>query len=164
MKSKTLLLALIGEGALLLVVGAIGWAVRLPLLFASLGPTAYELVEKPSSRSSRTYNIIVGHFVALGCGFFSLWALSAWNVPKVFSADMVSLPRLWAAVLAAALTAVLILSLKAGQPAALATSLLVSLGLVQTARDALAVVIAVLILAAIGEPVRRLSLRLGARE
>lgn len=47
----------------------------------------------------------------------------------------------------------------ASQPASLATSLLVTLGLMQTKRDAIAIVIGVLILTAVGEPMRRLLAR-----
>jgi hypothetical protein len=51
------------------------------------------------------------------------------------------------------------LALRAGQPAAIATALLVSTGSMQTGRDAVAIIIAVLVIAAIGEPVRRLRLK-----
>jgi len=145
----------IGEGGLILAVGAIGWAIHMPLIFTSLGPTAYELVEKPKASSSKTYNIIVGHLWALGAGFFSLWVLAAWGAPKVNAAGFISSPRLWAAVLSVVLTTAGTLLLKASQPAALSTTLLVSLGSMQRGRDALAIALAVVILAAIGDPIRR---------
>lgn len=154
-KALHLLVTSSGEGALLLVVAAIGWATRMPLIFASLGPTAYELVEKPNSPSARTYNIIAGHMLGLGFGFLSLWLLHAWNAPKVATAEFVSSPRMWAAVVAAMLTTAATLVVKASQPASLSTTLIVSLGSMQTRRDAVAIVIGVLILAAIGEPFRR---------
>ncbi|MGH9502829.1 MAG: HPP family protein [Terriglobales bacterium] len=154
-KAKNLLAGSLGEGVLILTVGAIAWAVRMPLIFTSLGPTAYELVEKPLAPSARTYNIVVGHLLALGAGFASLWVLAAWNAPKVSSAGFVSSRRLWAAVLSVVITTAVPLALKASQPASLSTTLLVSLGSMQTGRDAIAIVIAVLIMAAIGEPLRR---------
>jgi hypothetical protein len=40
--------ATLGEGGLVLALATIGWATNQPLIFASLGPTAYELVEQPS--------------------------------------------------------------------------------------------------------------------
>jgi hypothetical protein len=74
-KSKNVLYASLGEAALILLMGAIALAVRRPLIFASLGPTAYELVEKPLAPSARTYNIIVGHMVRARCRIlFSLVA------------------------------------------------------------------------------------------
>ncbi|MGB8987918.1 MAG: HPP family protein [Candidatus Sulfotelmatobacter sp.] len=78
-KGKNLVYTSLGEGALILLMGAIALAVRRPLIFASLGPSAYELVEKPFAPSARTYNIIVGHLLGLVAGFVSLWLLAAWN-------------------------------------------------------------------------------------
>jgi hypothetical protein len=158
-RPKHILIASTGEGALILTVAAIGWAAHMPLIFTSLGPTAYELVEKPKAPSAGLYNIIVGHFAALAAGFLSLWLLGAWNAPKVAAAGFVSSPRLWAAVLAVVLTTIATLALDASQPASLSTTLLVSLGAMQTAHDAIAIVVAVFILAAVGEPVRRLRLK-----
>ncbi len=151
--------AALGEGGLVLVLAAIGWATRQPLIFASLGPTAYELVEQPQLRSARAYNIIVGHLIGLGAGFLAVYLLNAWAAPNVISAGFVSVERLWAAAIAATLTTLVTLLVKAGQPAALATTLLVSLGSMQTRRDAIAIVVGVLIMAAIGEPLRRFRLR-----
>ncbi len=73
-------------------------------------------------------------------------------------ASYLSPARLWAAVIAAFLTTFVNLLLRSGQPAALATTLLVSLGAMQTAAAALWIVIGVLILAVLGEPVRRIRL------
>jgi len=154
-KAKHLLITSSAEGALLLVVAAIGWAARMPLLFASLGPTAYELVEKPNSPGARTYNVIAGHMLGLGFGFLSLWVFNAWHAPKVATAELVTPPRIWAAVLAATLTTGAALLIKASQPASLSTTLIVTLGSMQTRGDAEAIIIGVLILAAIGAPFRR---------
>jgi len=161
MTAKKLLLPTFGEGLLVLVVAGIGLVTRTPLIFTSLGPTAYELVEKPKAPSARLYNIIVGHMTALGAGFFSLWILSAWHAPIVATAGFVSSPRLWAAVLSVALTTLLTLVLHASQPASLSTTLLVSLGTMQSSRDAVAIILGVLIIAAIGEPIRRQYAREG---
>ncbi len=49
-KSADVFWATLGEGGLVLVLAAIGWATRQPLIFAGLGPTAYELVEQPQLR------------------------------------------------------------------------------------------------------------------
>ncbi len=151
--------ATLGEGGLVLALAAIGWATGQPLIFASLGPTAYELVEQPQVRSARAYNIIVGHLIGLGAGFLALYLLNAWTAPNVIAAGVVSTERLWAVAIAATLTTLVTLILKAGQPAALATTLLVSLGAMQTRRDAVAIVVGVLIITAIGEPMRRFRCR-----
>lgn len=151
--------AALGEGGLVLVMAAIGWASGQPLIFASLGPTAYELVEQPQLRSARAYNIIVGHLIGVGSGFLAIYVCHAWAAPNVISSGVVSPARLGALTLAATLTTVVTLIAKAGQPAALATTLLVSLGSMQTGRNAIAIIAGVLIIAAIGEPMRRFRLK-----
>lgn len=158
-----LLTATVGEGALILVMAAAGWATRQPLIFASLGPTAYELVEKPKDRSSRAYNIIVGHLVGLGAGFLAVYLLNAWQEPNVALTGVVSAQRVWAVVIAAALTTLVTLLLRAAQPASVATSLLVAVGSMQTKKDAVVIVVSVLVLTAIGEPLRRVRMKLMAQ-
>jgi fructose-specific phosphotransferase system IIC component len=158
-KRADLLWATLGEGGLVLVLAAVGRAVKQPLIFASLGPTAYELVEQPQLRSARTYNIIVGHLIGLAAGFFAVYLVHGWAAPNVILTGVVSQERIWAATIAATLTTLITLLLKAGQPAALATTLLVSLGSMQSRRDAIAIIAGVLIIAAVGEPVRRFRLR-----
>jgi hypothetical protein len=154
-----LLWATLGEGGLLLVPALLGWAVHQPLIFASLGPTAYELVEQPQIRSARIYNIVVGHFLGLAAGFLAVFVMNAWAAPNVLATGQVTTERLGAAIIAVALTTFLTLLLKAGQPAALATTLLVSLGSMQTQRDALAIIAGVLVITALGEPIRRFRLK-----
>jgi hypothetical protein len=152
-------IAPVGEGALILAVGALGWALHQPLVFTSLGPTAYELIEKPNAKSAKAYNIVAGHLLALAAGHFGIWAMHAYAAPKVASAGFVPLSRVWATVIAVTLTTLLTLLLHASQPASLSTTLLVSLGSMQTARDALAIVSAVLVITILGEPLRRLRTR-----
>jgi hypothetical protein len=158
---KNILYATIGECVLIVILGTIGWVARMPLIFPSLGPTAYEQVEKPNTPSAKLYNVVVGHLLALGAGFLSLWLLHAWQAPVVTTAGFISTARLGAATLAVVITVISTLALKANQPASLATALLVSLGSMQKGRDALAIVIAVLLLAAIGEPIRRVFAKEG---
>ena len=146
--------------ALLLGAAAIfGWLIAQPLLFTSLGPTAYEIVEKPELPSARPYNVIVGHVVGMLTGFLAVYIVGAAAAPPVSPAHGLAFVRIWAAVLAGALTALFLLLLRAGQPAALATTLLVALGQMQTFRAALEIVGGVLLIAAIGEPIRSLRLR-----
>lgn len=111
-------------------------------------------------KSARPYNIVVGHLVGLGAGFLALRIANAWNTPRLLPSGHLSRDRMWAVCLAAVLTTVLTLLLKAGQPAALSTTLLMSLGEIQTSRDALAIIAGVLPIAAIGEPIRRTRLKI----
>ena len=111
-----LLWATLGEGGLILVLGAIGWATKQPLIFASLGPTAYELVEQPQLKSARSYNIVVGHLIGMGAGFFAIYLFNAWTAPNVLSTGIISTQRLWATTLAATLTTLFTLILKPANP------------------------------------------------
>lgn len=51
------------------------------------------------------------------------------------------------------------LLLRSSQPAALSTTLLVTLGQMQTGRDALAIIAGVILIAIVGEPIRRARLK-----
>lgn len=143
------------EAGIVLVISAIAWAVSQPLIFASLGPTAYEVIEQPQMKSARLYNVIVGHLVGLGSGFLGLWIVNAWHTPKLLPSGHLSWDRMWAVALAAIFTTVINLLLNASQPAALSTTLLVALGEMQTFRDALAIIAGVFLIALIAEPLRR---------
>ena len=146
-------------GALLIfLVGVLGLAAHRPWLFASLGPTAYLHAENPEHRASRFYNTVVGHLVALGSGFFSLWLLHAWNAPDVMATGQMTMVRVAASTIAIGLTVLLVLALRASHQPAGATTLLVALGTFQTLRDAMVVIVGVLLIAAIGEPIRRLRI------
>jgi CBS domain-containing membrane protein len=147
------------EAVLILIAGATAVASGFPWLFTSLGPTAYELAEKPELPSARLYNVIVGHFVAIGCGFAGVAILGAWNAPTVNAHSIPTVARMGAAVIAVALTVAINLLLRSGQPAALATTLLVSLGAMQTAYAALWLAVGVTIVAIFGEPIRRIRLQ-----
>lgn len=160
MSKRELLVAPVGEAALILVVSIVGWATHQPLVFASLGPTAYEIIEKPSHPSARPYNVIVGHFIAVLAGFAALFLVHAWSVPSV-SATGVPFLRVWAAVIAALITVFFTLLAKATQPAALSTTLLVSLGILQTPWEGAMIMAGVVLIVAIGEPIRKLRLHPG---
>jgi hypothetical protein len=90
------------------------------------GPTACELIEQPHRKSARPHNVIVGHLIAVIAGLAAVYATHAWTVPAVSLAS-VSLLRVWAAALAAALTVFGTLAVRPTQPAALSTTLVVSL-------------------------------------
>ncbi|MBW4037417.1 MAG: HPP family protein [Acidobacteria bacterium] len=142
------------EAALIGTVALCGWLTHQPLVFASLGPTAFEMVETPTRPSARPYNIIVGNLVALLAAYGALWLTQAWCAPSV-SAQGVPLARVWAAMLAALFTVLFTLLLKATQPAALSTTLLVALGVMQTPRDGALILAAVIWMTLLGLPVRR---------
>jgi CBS domain-containing membrane protein len=151
---KDMLIAALLEGLLLVVAAAAGWVTRQPLVFASLGPTAYELIETPKRPTARPYNIFFGHLIAVLCAFFALWVTGAWWTPGV-SRDGVPFVRIWAIMLAAGLTVFLTLLARATQPAAVSTALLIATGAMQTRREGFMILAAVTLTMAAGEPLRR---------
>ncbi|MFZ0663399.1 MAG: HPP family protein [Acidobacteriaceae bacterium] len=153
-----MLITPVSEAVLILIVAIVGWACHQPLIFASLGPTAYELVETPRRPSARTYHVVIGHLIAVLAGLAAIFLARSWSVPSV-SVHGVPLPRVWAAVLASLLTVFFTLLLRATQPAALSTTLLVSLGIMQTGQDALMIMAGVVLMVLAGWPIRRLRLR-----
>ncbi len=156
---KDLFIAPLAEAALILVVGAVGLLTRQPLVFTSLGPTAFELIETPRRRSARPFNIFFGHLIGVVCGFLALFLTHAFAVPPVSDHGPILVPRLAAAAIAVLLTVLFTLLLRTMQPAALSTTLLVALGPMQRGRDVLVILGAVLLMILIGEPLRRWRLR-----
>jgi hypothetical protein len=154
MRRKDLIAVPVLEAALIFVIALAGWLARTPLILASLGPTAFEIIETPERRSARPYCILVGNLVAVLSAFAALWATRAWHAAPVSSAG-VPLPRVYAAALAAMLTAFGTLLLRANQPAALSTTLLISLGVMQSLQDGAVIMGSVAIMCLLGEPVRQ---------
>jgi CBS-domain-containing membrane protein len=153
-RKKDVIVAPLMEGVLILVISFAGWISHNPLVFASLGPTAFEMIETPERPSARPYNVIVGNLIAVVAAFAALWLTDAWDTPGV-SASGVPLARVWAGAAATMLTVFGTLLACATQPAALSTTLLISLGIMQTAKDGVLIMAAVLLMVVIGEPVRR---------
>lgn len=147
------------EAVLILIAGLTALWSGHPWVFSSLGPTAYELAEKPELRSARLYNIVMGHAVGIACGFGAVAVTHAWYLPTTNANAFPTLNRVCAAAVAVFATVFVNLLLKSGQPAALATTLLISLGNMQTAASALWIMVGVLIISVVGEPLRRLRLR-----
>lgn len=154
LRRRDLVIAPLCEAALLCIAALIGWAVHKPLIFASLGPTAYELVETPERKSARPYNVVVGHLVGVLAGFLALWATNASSSAGIDTGS-VAWQRIWAVVIAAAVTVVVTLLIRAAQPAAIATALLIALGNMQTWQDGFTIMGGVLIMLILGEPVRK---------
>lgn len=96
----------LSEAAIICFAGAIGYWIGKPILFASLGPTAYEQVEKSTLPSAHPYNnVIVGHLVGIAAGFAGLFIFHAWRQPHTLSSHVLTWPRIGAGVLAVGLTA-----------------------------------------------------------
>lgn len=139
------------------IVGATGFWAGLPWLFPSLGPTIFLQVHKPEQKSARPYNVVAGHATGILAAVAGVVAVGAGSAPPVLSANELSWPRIWASVIAMGLTLLLQVPLKASHPPAAATALLIALGGFSVTWHDMGVLIAgILIVALLGEGLRRL--------
>lgn len=122
---------------------------RQPLLFPSLGPTAFLFFESPLSPQSSPRTTIVGHFVAVLAGALSLAVFGLFHHPSVLI-EGVTLPRVGAATLSLALTGSVLLLLRSSHPPTGATTLIVSLGLLKTPHQMAVLMAGVVLLTVIG--------------
>lgn len=157
MSRRDLVIAPAGEALLILIAGLAGWLSHQPLIFASLGPTAYELIETPHRRSAQPYSIFVGHLTGVVAGYLALAATGLWTA-QGSPLDGIPLMQVIAVVLATALTVFGTILLRASQPAAIATSMLIALGMMSAPRDAIAIMASVTLIIGVGEPLRRIRL------
>ena len=81
-----------------------------PLLFPSLGPTAFLFFEQPLAPASSPRNAPIGHAVAIGSGAFPLAVFGLLNDPSAL-AENVTAARIGAGALSVALTGALLLLL-----------------------------------------------------
>lgn len=139
-----------------MVPGLIGLALGQVLLFPSLGPTALMQVHIPEHASSRPYNVVVSHTIGLACGLGAVELLGLAATPSVFQLHSLSLVRVLAAALAIFVGTWLEVAVRAQHPPAAATTLLVALGSFRpTLHDAAVVFSGVVIVALVGEFVKR---------
>lgn len=113
---------------LILLVGAIGYQMKQPWLFAGLGPTVLLLASNPEHDTARFHAVVVGHLTALACAWLVVMLFSAGGTPSLFAATKLPLVRVYASACAIALMAVVQPALRAYHPPAAATALLVTLG------------------------------------
>jgi CBS-domain-containing membrane protein len=147
-----------------IVIGLIGllavWA-KLPLLFASLGPSVAIQTTSPQRCSARPWNVAVGHLIALGVGVAALYVSGAVYTPAFLDSHPLSLLRVAAAAFAIGVGIVLEFLMDAWHPPAASTSLLVTLGVVELNPTGIGAVVAGIALVTIfGEAARVIRQRI----
>ncbi len=144
---------------LIILIGALGAFANQPLLFPSLGPTAFLQVEDPEVRMARFYNTVMGHIIGVSAGLIAVFLLRANRTPSPMATGILTPDRIAASTLAVALTIIFSLLLRASHPPACATTLLFALGgFAPTARVVSLVLAGVLLIGVIGEVLRRFRL------
>lgn len=125
-----------------------------PLVFPSLGPTAYLVFSDPMGAAAAPRNAVLGHLIGVAAGWGSL---AAFGLQDIGSADAMAATggRVGAAAVSLAVTSALMVWLRLPHPPAAATTLIVSLGLLPEPSELAVLMLAVVALVTIGWLINR---------
>ena len=141
---------------LVLLVGAIGFRMKQPWLFAGLAPSIFMVANNPGQESSRVRAVVGGHLAALACAYVALFLFTATGAWGLLAKLQVAPPRVWASAIALALLAFVQPQLRVYHPPAAATALLVTLGAYRlTGKTPLALMGGVVVIALASEVLQR---------
>ncbi len=135
--------------------GLWAWVVKQPLLFPSLGATAFLIFETPMAEVGSPRNTIIGHSVGVAAGVLAILIFGLWDAPSVYVTGM-TLERVGAMALAVALTGGVLRLLRSAHPPAGATTIIVASGLLARPKQLLDVLVGVALLTAAGWILNRL--------
>ncbi|SDR32487.1 HPP family protein [Natronobacterium texcoconense] len=138
----------IHTGLLISTTAAMAWLSGLPMLFPSLGPSAFVLAMFQDSEATSPRRVIGGHAIGVVAGLFAYHLLAS-GISMTATTAPGSLEGLRLAasgVLATTLTAGGMLATDTRHPPACATTLIVSLGLLSTLLEGALIVLAVAVL------------------
>lgn len=124
----------------LVAVLAMVWHV--PLVFPSLGPTAFLLFNSPHLPSACPRNTLCGHAIGIVCGYGALWLTGLQHAPSAML-EGVNITRVIAAAVSLALTGALMILFDVVHSPAGATTLIISLGIITQPLHLLAIEAAV---------------------
>ena len=134
---------------LILVLGMIGIARKEPWVFPSLGPTLMLFFETPTSRPATPKDAAVGHLIGIIVGAACLRGFGFVGHPPA-TVEGLTYGRILAAGLSLGATALTLRLLRSPHPPAGATTLIVSLGVLQTVTQLRTMILAVLVAAVLG--------------
>jgi CBS-domain-containing membrane protein len=138
------------------LLSTLAWLTHHPLLFPSLGPTAFLLFYSPLLAAASPRNTLLGHLVGVACGYGSLALFGLTEAPPALVTG-VDAPRIGAASLSLAATSGLMVLLAVEHPPAGATTLIISLGLIRRPDQLVTLMIAVTLLCLQGWVINRLA-------
>ncbi|MGH2826914.1 MAG: HPP family protein [Actinomycetota bacterium] len=127
-----------------------------PLIFPSLGPTAFLLFYTPRAPAASPRNTFVGHLIGVASGYLSLLVFGLTDAGPAL-AEGVTAGRVGAAALSLGLTAGVMAWLRVPHPPAGASTLIVSLGILSTPSQLVVLMLAVVVLIAQGFAINRLA-------
>lgn len=134
--------------------GLAAWALDEPLLFPSLGATAFLFFETPMAEVASPRNAMIGHVTAVLAALAAIAAFGLLDAPSAYEAGVVP-ERIGAVAFAVAATGGVLRLLRAAHPPAGATTIIVSSGLLDDPSQMVAVVAGVAIMTVAGVLVNR---------
>ena len=135
--ARRLVVLFVGCFGAMVVLGIASIVSDMGMLLPPLGASAFLMFFTPTLPPASPRATVLGHIIGLACGFFALAITGLLHAPSVVVGG-VDAPRVLAAAISAALTGVVMVALRCAHPPAGATTLVVSLGIMVTARGALA--------------------------
>ncbi|HSC02632.1 MAG TPA: HPP family protein [Solirubrobacteraceae bacterium] len=129
--------------------GLWAYVVKEPLVFPSLGATAFLIFETPMAEIGTPRNTIVGHTVGILAGAVSLAIFGLLSSPSLYVSGL-TFGRVCAMALAVALTGGVLRLIRSAHPPAGATTIIVASGLLHTPRQMLDVLVGVILLTIAG--------------
>ncbi|MDR3685120.1 MAG: HPP family protein [Geothrix sp.] len=129
---------------------------RTPMVFPSLGPTAFLFFFTPTLPTASPRHTMYGHAIGIVCGYGALCLMGLQHAPPAMVMG-VNLARIGAAALSLAATGALMILLKAAHPPAGATTLIVSLGIITKPQHLAIMLLAVALLTAQAIVLNRLA-------
>jgi CBS domain-containing membrane protein len=136
-----------GLGSLLTIglSGLIAWALDEPLVFPSLGATAFLFFETPMAEVASVRNTVIGHTVGTLVAFFWLEVFGLVGEPSAIATGFTA-DRVACVALSLAFTGGILRLLRAAHPPAGATTVIVSIGLLTTVEECAILLSGVLLL------------------
>jgi CBS-domain-containing membrane protein len=116
-----------------------------PLIFPSLGPTAFLLFYTPRAPAASPRNTLIGHLIGASAGYLALVLFGLTDTGPAL-VEGVTLSRTGAAALSLGLTAGVMAWVRAPHPPAGATTLIVSLGILTEPSQLAILMLAVILL------------------
>ena len=127
-----------------------------PLIFPSLGPTAFLLFYTPTAPAASPRNTICGHAIGAGAGYLALIVFGLTDAAPALATE-VTWARVGAAAMSLGLTSGLMVWCRVPHPPAGATTLIVSLGILREPDQLAVLMLAVVLLVLQGYVINHLA-------
>lgn len=155
-KPLSALYVLIASFLSLTVLGAVAVFFAWPLVFPSLGPTAFLVFYAPARAMSWPRNCVLGHLLAMACGF-AFYFLLVWFFPEKALSPHFGLSKALLVSLAVGLTGLIMVLTDILHPPAASTAMLAAAGYFQEPLQVLGFILGLFLIVAEGVVIHRLA-------